>query len=779
MFLRSDSKSDLACTSDLRAFDVHVHQPKYTVAFHAIRGFDTAVNEYNTTFSEYLTATAGKRFEPAIRFVLKPMTYPEIREGIASESIDFFYADAGTYSCIGVEFGAQPLATKVVRLDVRGHTYDLDEAGGVMFTRDDNAEVQSLADFRGKVIGAGGVLDSLLQFNEMLRNGLSPVMDPLQVVFTANHYQVVDRVLSGEFDIGFVRADQLPRHSIESNKKLRVLHPQVHIMENGALFPLLHSTKNMYPEKPFSSLPHVPADVANEVQSALLALSAHAETGMQIEECFEGESQRNCTELLQDGTFSSRCDTTEQLSRLALRAAREGGIAGFRSPRSYHDVRTMQEDTGFLWKDVDGVWKCTHSESLFEGIQCPEGHYKFNAVEFNNSCSYFGLTCPNEARCFCRPCVESFEVEVFEWRAGIEEMSPSEFSLDGNDRGCSKMSLCGTLEQRDVITFRIIDHKRREHPLVEALLHLDQDSTKVQVEKVPGLPFTYELNWTSSFEGVALLQIDFNGEQIPESPIRIQVVPKDCDIDYPGQFRVASASGTCICGPGTVPITSRCIRSTIVVAAALAVVFLVLCYASYLLLVHRMQKNDTLWLIDVDELQFEHPCTVIGKGSFGVVLKAEYRGTTVAIKSGVKPKNTKKLPQQISPAELKLSSAASVDFVGDVGFDEGTDENEKIPYNRSSSDHNLEFLREELGRKKKQISIWSGKGNENIRSTLNESILAVSHSSPEKGSGYFLQLLFPCLTKESREREAFIREMRVLSRLRHPCITTVMGTKDQ
>ena len=174
-----EKQGQLDCISDKRAFDPRVHNEVYHIAVHAIRGFDAAYAEYNTTFAEYLTATAGQRFDPPIRFEMVPVNFQGLFDSVENEVVDFFYANPGIYSCVGVEQGAQPLATIISRLEVRGHTYDLDVFGGVMFTRADNDEIGGIQDLRDKVIGAGAIsmiMGGQLQFYEMNVAGLSYIM---------------------------------------------------------------------------------------------------------------------------------------------------------------------------------------------------------------------------------------------------------------------------------------------------------------------------------------------------------------------------------------------------------------------------------------------------------------------------------------------------------------------------------------------------------------------------------------------------------------------------
>ena len=121
----------LNCTSGLRRFDPVRHKKRYTVGVHAPGGIDDALMAYNLTFEQYLTATAGHRFVPPIEFKMKPTQLP-IHSWVDSqdEEVDFYYSDTGVYSCIGVEMGAQPLATTRSEFIVRGHQFISDLLAG-------------------------------------------------------------------------------------------------------------------------------------------------------------------------------------------------------------------------------------------------------------------------------------------------------------------------------------------------------------------------------------------------------------------------------------------------------------------------------------------------------------------------------------------------------------------------------------------------------------------------------------------------------------------------
>lgn len=221
----------------------------------------------------------------------------------------------------------------------------------------------------------------------------------------------------------------------------------------------------------------------HRVQESLLALGDHA--------------------IASETNEYTRCETTPQLAQLALAASRAGKLAGFRTPRSYFEVRTMHEAAGFIKKDERGHWKCTRAETLYDGVECPAGHYKLTEERFEASCGNQGLPCDEGYECFCRPCVEAFEVDVFQY---------DETNLDANTeyRGCDKMSLCGSVEQTKEITFRVVDNQQREGAEIEVIIHLGQETLDVPVYKVENSPYMYEFHWSEHLRGVAIMEIRYD-----------------------------------------------------------------------------------------------------------------------------------------------------------------------------------------------------------------------------------------------------------------------------
>ncbi|NGZ27735.1 MAG: PhnD/SsuA/transferrin family substrate-binding protein [Magnetococcales bacterium] len=148
--------------------------------------------------------------------------------------------------------------------------------GGVILTRADHKEIFKLSDLQGKRIHA--VLESSLggyqaQIMELVRKGL-PQPDPDQLSFVRlPHDKVIENVLMGRADVGFVRTGLIESMAAEGRLdpgKIRVINPQ-----ELPGFPFAISTQ-LYPEWPFVALPHASPEVARRVAATLLTIEPHS-----------------------------------------------------------------------------------------------------------------------------------------------------------------------------------------------------------------------------------------------------------------------------------------------------------------------------------------------------------------------------------------------------------------------------------------------------------------------------------------------------------------------
>ncbi|CAJ1959518.1 unnamed protein product [Cylindrotheca closterium] len=401
-------------------FDLDRHKKReYVVGVLAIRGFEAARADYTKIFADYLTASAGQRFDPPITFKMEPLNFVTLFSSVEERTVDFIYANPSAYSCIESEYEAHSLASQVSLRKVDGNTYTLKKFGGVIATLHNRTDINSIDDLVDKKIAAAsisGLGSGQMQFKAMVDSGMNYLQDPKQLIFTSNQGKVVQGVLSGEFDVGFIRTDQLER-SRDTNGNLvnrslfKVIDPVPNLAIDGEAFPFESSTE-LYAEWNIASLTHVSPDVAREVQRAMLSVGSYGQLGDDILECYETFNQTYCDS--QPLTFYGQpvqCNSSRAKALLATEALTIGKFAGWSTTLSYMPLRSMQEATGFISMEPETkIWRCIRSAELYDAISCPAGFEIRSKEEVDRGCTDVGLSCGEGYQCVCRPCVAPFEL---------------------------------------------------------------------------------------------------------------------------------------------------------------------------------------------------------------------------------------------------------------------------------------------------------------------------------------------------------------------------------
>lgn len=767
----------------------------FRVGVNAIRGFEAAIREYGVLFGTYLTETAGKRFDPPLTFEMVPMTFQDFFDAADIGELDFFFVNPGIMSCLGVELAASALATVIARLNIRGRVHELDIFAGVMIALKERKDIQTVQDFKGKIIAAGAlsmILAGQVQFFEMEQAGVSFVNDPKQVVFTYNQFDVVNGVLDGSFDVGFVRTDQIERgvdsegHPLDTGL-FNVISPKIYVMENGDMFPFMHST-DMFPEFAFGMLPHVPSQVAMEVQQALFDVSRHAAVAQGLYACQEAMGDAYCDSLPFPESFAthSECDTTKEIARIALNATGNANVAGFRTARSYFSVRTMQEDGGFMVKNDKGELTCTRASRLYEGVRCPVGYIKVDEAIFETSCAEQGLSCEEGFDCFCKPC--QLEVTV---RAIDDE------GVEINK--CSKNEVCAAVEQTLVQKFRLQDHAKRDRIDIRAVLDNGKQSQDVPVTRIDD-SYSYEFEVSNPNTILAEVELFVNDVRIETSPTYIEFVTRNC-----GSGRKPTEDGICVCMEGDFDINGSCVKSVGIFGFIAALILLIGSIIGYYYIRYKRRMSDQLWQVSAEELHFNEPLEIIGSGSFGEVILAEYRGTKVAIKRAIGNRKAGKGGSR-SVATHKSLDDQSYDNVdnetarcGSVtqtnedagcislsmsndGMDSGDNGKGCVSFNVDNGD--IEEGRSNALdlQKLAQYSLQRGgnwarfcPGAKREEALYHRETNIFGGTADYANSRSLARRAFSCFDKQSLRTQEFMCEMRLLSKLRHPCITTVMG----
>ena len=190
--------------------------------------------------------------------------------------------------------------------------------GGCIIVRAGRGDITGLRDLRGRRVAISGprfLGGYQAQAFELMQVGVR-VPDQLDLIVVGRHDAVVEAVLEGRADAGFIRTGIIESLVAEGRldaSQLVVLNPQA-----LAGYPFAVSTR-LYPEWPFVALPHVDRPTVRRISAALLGLEpSHP-------------------------------------------AARAAGIAGFSPPLDYMPVETMARTLRlppfdhappFSWRDV-------------------------------------------------------------------------------------------------------------------------------------------------------------------------------------------------------------------------------------------------------------------------------------------------------------------------------------------------------------------------------------------------------------------------------------------
>lgn len=263
---------------------------------------------------------------PNYTIELLPLNYPELDKAAKEQQLDFVLTNPEHYILLKNVIGMNAVAT-LITLE-KGHP--LTHFAGVVFTRAERTDIQKIADLNGKKIAApaeqslGGYL---MERWELEKNNVTAK----EYLFTGMpHDKVVDEVLLGNADAGFVRTGILEhlenagKITLGENATIRVISPRP---INDAM-PVLHSTDS-YPEWAFSVRKDISVDISQKVSLLLLNIKPDSDV------------------------------------------AKAAGIAGFNSPADYTPVEVLMlrlrahpdELKYFNFSDV--VWRYREGTVIF------------------------------------------------------------------------------------------------------------------------------------------------------------------------------------------------------------------------------------------------------------------------------------------------------------------------------------------------------------------------------------------------------------------------------
>lgn len=215
------------------------------------------------------TAEYLNRAIPGYHFTMVPMKYAAVASSVSNSEIDFVLTNTGHYVTLEAEYGVSRIVTLVVSVD----SQPLKEFGGVIFTRADRDDINTLNDLKGKrfmAVGPNSLGGFLVAWQALKSAGIDPDTDFSELLFKGlPQDEIVYGVLRGEADAGTVRTHVL--ENMEKEKKITLADLKILNQQATAGFPYLLSTR-LYPEWPLSRLQHTDDTIVEKVTVALLTM---------------------------------------------------------------------------------------------------------------------------------------------------------------------------------------------------------------------------------------------------------------------------------------------------------------------------------------------------------------------------------------------------------------------------------------------------------------------------------------------------------------------------
>ena len=643
--------------------------------------------------------------------------------------------------------------------------------GANFFALANRSDINAIADIAGKRlegVDVAGLGAGQAQWREALNRGLSFWNLPATMIFSHSQAKITNDVFTGYADVGMVRTDLLeglqnPSCVVSQSTPycyaagtFKILEPQ---QFPGFQF---NSSTQLYPEWPVAALPHVDVATQKAVATALFAMDYRNDT-------------QNYTTL--------------------------AAVATFTPPLPYSSLRDMHRQLGWI---VNG--SCLTSIDTYDTIVCSAGTFRKSRAVVNASCAALNVTCKAGYDCLCGPCGTVAATELSVYVAGVA--SP-----------CAKLSTCAQVPQRAGTTVTLRDSwfgDARVALGVAPVASVDFRFNGAADPDAPWLPAAqsaqdgaaWSLPLSTPARGFALLEARADGVALPDSPFVISIVEPTCA----GANEEADPDGICICSAGFARSDGVCtlLSHEINVAAAVGgtvgggTLFIVTVLA---LVVWMRARAEAIWRIPLSAIVFADPPEILGRGTFGLVVRGTYRGTTVALKRTLPPEPAaqaaldasmvsagavphRRSHRGSSAKQLQLQQLAQFDLT--IMKEEETELSVKSARGSRRASalgrgsmvslekvevvlaHPMTLAPEAAPSSTRQDALVAAA----VSSSGGASAAGVQHgeaSSGSFGSSHGLLAFLRSRRRAARLRADFVREMRLVVHLRHPNITTVLG----
>ncbi|WP_406666135.1 diguanylate cyclase [Gallaecimonas sp. GXIMD1310] len=227
-----------------------------------------------------------QRWQPLARYLqsrlqvpvtLKTLSYKKLAKAIARQQVDFVLTNPAHYQLLAYRYNlTAPLST----LLLPGPDGPIDVFGGVIFTRADSGitELSQLPGHSVAIVTRGSFGGYQMQRADLENQGIA--FHPSQLLVTGMPQdRVVEAVLAGKVDVGFVRSGIL--ESMAAEGQLNMASVRVLGRKHLPHYPYVSSTR-LYPQWALAALPQVSENRIREVTVLLMGLPHNGTVAHQL-----------------------------------------------------------------------------------------------------------------------------------------------------------------------------------------------------------------------------------------------------------------------------------------------------------------------------------------------------------------------------------------------------------------------------------------------------------------------------------------------------------------
>jgi signal transduction histidine kinase len=253
---------------------VNCESDNYIIGVLSVHGEKNDTIDQWAPTAEYLTTSI-----PNETFEVIPLDYDEFIPAVTNEDIDFYYANP----IVCVELARLHGAGRIATFQPMWNNSSYTGFGGVIFTRADRVDINSLQDLEGRSFMAvseesfGGFLAPA---GELKHNGIDYKTDLGELTFGQTHDKVVLAIINGDVDAGSVRTGTLERMALEGSidiEDIKVLN-----QKDYTGYPFLVST-DLYADWMFGKIASTPDGISNKVSIALLSMPTDSNAFIELD----------------------------------------------------------------------------------------------------------------------------------------------------------------------------------------------------------------------------------------------------------------------------------------------------------------------------------------------------------------------------------------------------------------------------------------------------------------------------------------------------------------